>query len=162
LLQAASVQLIAPLTQIDAFCQAFTRDPCFVIGNTLFIGRMRETYRQLETPGLAEISGTVADKVQLDQGIIEGGDIIVLRDDLVLVGTGDITTVDGVSALRSRLEANRMKVVRVPHDGLHLDCSLAPLPNQKCLFSETRLPKTSRELLRPFFSELLPLNQHED
>lgn len=162
LLERAGVRLITPATQADALCQAFTRDPSFVIADTLFISRMHEKYRRLETPGLAEIRSQVARHVALDRGDIEGGDVMVLREDLVLVGTGDITTTEGVAALRSVLETQGVKVVRVPHHALHLDCCLAPLPNKKCLISEGRLPPAARGLLRPFFAELLPLPAEED
>src|SRR5687767_2680851 len=37
LLRSFGVSIVPPVTQPDAFCQVFTRDPCFVIGETLFV-----------------------------------------------------------------------------------------------------------------------------
>jgi N-dimethylarginine dimethylaminohydrolase len=162
LLDDAGVRLISPATQPNAFCQVYTRDPCFVVGNTLFIGRPKEPYRQLETAGLAALRSDVTRTVVLDEGVIEGGDVMALRDDLVLVGTGDITTPPGVAALRECLQDCGVTVVQVPHTALHLDCCLAPLPNHKALYSASRLPQSSRALLQPFFSELMPLDANED
>lgn len=85
LLENAGVTLILPQTQADAFCQVFTRDPCFVIGNTFFVSRMREHYRQLETAGLNEVHSRVTRYVILKHGVLEGGDVMVLRDNIVLV-----------------------------------------------------------------------------
>lgn len=162
LLQDAAVELISPVMQPNAYCQAYTRDPCFVVGDTLFISRMREDYRQLETAGLDEFRDEVAGAVVPDRGVIEGGDVMVLNGGTVLVGTGDITDAEGVAAIRPIVEDQGRTLVRVPHLALHLDCCLAPLPNGKCLFSQARLPEASREVLRPFFSEFLPLDSRED
>ncbi len=162
LLHDAGVRLLSPVTQPGAYCQVYTRDPCFVIDDTLYIGRMREAYRQLETAGLAELRRRVAREVVLEQGVIEGGDVMVLPEEVVLVGTGDISDSVGVAALRGCLERRGRKVVRVPHSALHLDCCLAPLPNGQCLYSDARLPEASRDVLRPFFSRMEPLPPEED
>lgn len=161
LLQDKGVRLISPVTQPDAFCQVYTRDPSFVVGDTLYIARMSAKYRQPETAGLTELRRQVAREVVLDRGVIEGGDVMVLSDDLVLVGTGEITDAEGFAALKSHLEGSGRTVIRVRHTALHLDCCLAPLPNHKCLYSGSRLPGSSLDLLRPLFSELLPLDPIE-
>jgi N-dimethylarginine dimethylaminohydrolase len=161
-LREAGVHLLSPKTQPGAFCQVYTRDPCFVVGRTLFVSRMREPYRRLETPGLADIRARVGAEVALDDGVIEGGDVMAVREDVVLVGTGDITDGAGVAALRRHLEPRGITVVRVPHGALHLDCCLAPLPNRAGLFSVSRLPAASRERLSPYFADLIPLPPRED
>src|SRR5262245_14580897 len=47
-----SVELISPETQDEAFCQVFTRDPCFAVGDTLYVGTLRDPRRHAETHGL--------------------------------------------------------------------------------------------------------------
>src|SRR5262245_18796761 len=55
LLEFHGVRLINPTPQAEAFCQVFTRDPCFAVGNTLFLGSLRDAYRHPEVGGLVGI-----------------------------------------------------------------------------------------------------------
>src|SRR6266568_1905242 len=83
------VSLLSPDTREDAFCQVFTRDPCFVVGDTLFVGSLRDAYRHPEIAGLAQLRGQVETVGDLSGGgaRIEGGDVMVLDEGLrVLVG----------------------------------------------------------------------------
>ena len=163
LLRAAGVTLLMPETELEAWCQVFTRDPSFVISNTLFQGQMRDAHRRPETEGLRKLSSQFSRFVELNVGFIEGGDIIVLSDGIVLVGTGEITNGAGYLELRQHLKRIGIgEIVLVPHVGLHLDCCIAPLPNRKCLFSEERFPPLSRELVSKYFDELIPLDEEDD
>ena len=51
----AGVRLLSPAPQPAAAYQVFARDPAFVIGDTLFVGRMKDASRQTETAGLREL-----------------------------------------------------------------------------------------------------------
>jgi len=59
------VTMLQPQTQKGAYCQVFARDPCFVVGDTLFIGRLRDEYRHGETTGLDALRTRVARVVDL-------------------------------------------------------------------------------------------------
>ena len=67
----------------------FARDPCFAIGETLFVGGLRDEWRHPETAGLRQI-GARFDRVtdlSVSGATIEGGDVMVLdAGKLVLVG----------------------------------------------------------------------------
>src|SRR3989344_4290987 len=165
LLAQSGVQLVAPETQPGAFCQVYTRDFGFVVDRTFFISTaIRDDYRKPEVEGLKSIVQNVDGEVcELNQGITEGGDIMVINDNLVFVGIGNTTDQEGYQNLANHLrEKGIAKIESVPHFALHLDCCLAPLPNGKVLHSQSRLPKSSREMLKPYFSEFIPLDPKED
>ena len=147
-----------------AFCQVFTRDPCFVIGETLFMGALRDSHRLPETAGLDRLRAQVDQVAALssETGTIEGGDIFILQGGrLVLVGMNRHSTEAAVRWLASIVELSGARVVRVPHRALHLDCCLAPLPNGEALFTPGKLPDTSLEMLRPLFGRLRMLDELE-
>jgi dimethylargininase len=158
------VAVQSPDPQPWAFCQVFTRDPCFVLGETLFVGALRDGYRHSETTGLAQLRAQV-DRVTALSGEgarIEGGDIFILQGgQLVLVGMNRHTSEAAVRWLASEVEQWGARVVRVPHQALHLDCCLAPLPNGEALFTPGKLPDTSLEILRPLFGRLRMLDKLE-
>src|SRR5262245_53889560 len=72
--------LLSPDTQATAFCQVFTRDPCFAVGDTLFLGGLRDAWRHPETEGLRGLRARAPKVVDLsgDGATIEGGDVMVL------------------------------------------------------------------------------------
>src|SRR5262245_45598323 len=83
------VAVQSPDAQPRAFCQVFTRDPCFVIGETRCVGALRGGYRRLETTGLAQLRTQVEQVAALsgEGARIEGGDVFILQGGrLVLVG----------------------------------------------------------------------------
>src|SRR2546423_1529517 len=124
------VTLLSPATQAEAFCQVFTRDPCFAIGDRLMVGSLRDEYRQAEITGLGELRKQFTNVINLsgDGATIEGGDVLVLREGrLVLVGMNRHTNEQGFRKLTAALAGSDIEVIQVPHRALHLDCCLAPL-----------------------------------
>lgn len=162
LLRSFGVSIIPPVTQPDAFCQVFTRDPCFVIGETLFVGGLRDDYRHPERAGLADILDGVRSSADLsgEGAFIEGGDVIVLGEH-VLVGSNRHTNESGYRRLSQALEGSGAQSIKVPHGSLHLDCCLAPLPNREALYAPGKLPEDSLHLLGPLFRRLIPLDRDE-
>lgn len=158
------VSLLSPETQEGAFCQVFARDPCFVVGDTLFVGRLRDRYRDRETIGLASLRRQVRTAVDLsgDGATIEGGDVIVLGGtSRVLVGMNRHTNEAGCRKLKTHLSRAGVEVVRVPHGALHLDCCLAPLPSGEAIYCESKLPDSSVDVLGGCFTRLIPLDRNE-
>lgn len=158
------VALLYPATQPAAFCQVFTRDPCFAVGDTLYLGSLRDAYRHPEVAGLTLIGQQVSKVASLWSGgaRIEGGDVMVLKGGrLVLVGTNRHSNEVGIRNLRGHLAAAGTNVVSVPHRALHLDCCLAPLPNGEALVAADHLPPETVSLLRTHFRELIPLDRRE-
>lgn len=163
LLADRGVTLLSPDTQPDAFCQVFARDPCFAVGDTLFVAGMRDEWRHPETVGLRALRGRFAKVVDLSGGgaTIEGGDVMVLDGGgRVLVGMNRHTNAAGLRKLSDALGADGVEVVRIPHDALHLDCCVAPLPDGEALYAEDKLAR-SVATLRKCFRRLTPLDPDE-
>ncbi len=158
------VTLLAPEVQHGAPGQVFTRDPCFAIGERLFIGGLRDEWRHDETIGLRDIRTRCESVIDLsgDGATIEGGDVMVFGSDRrVLVGLSRHTNAAGVRKLSDALAGSGLDIVRVPHEALHLDCCLAPLPNGEALYAAAWLPKSSVSALERYFKRLIPLNRDE-
>ena len=153
-----------PVAQDGAYCQVFTRDPCFAIGETLYMGALHDAHRGAELSGLVELQSWARDVHELagDGAAIEGGDVFVLRGGkLVLVGMRRHTNEEGFVRLATQLGRVGARTVRIPHWALHLDCCLAPLPNGEALYVPGRLPQISVAILRQFFPKLRPLDEQE-
>jgi N-dimethylarginine dimethylaminohydrolase/enamine deaminase RidA (YjgF/YER057c/UK114 family) len=158
------VTLLRPELQHGAVGQVFTRDPCFVVGERLFIGGLRDEWRHAETAGLSRIRGRCESVADLagDGATIEGGDVIVAGSGRhVLVGLSRHTNTAGAQKLSEALSGSSVGVVRVPHEALHLDCCLAPLPNGEALYTESWLPRSSVSALARYYKRLIPLHREE-
>ncbi len=159
------VSLHIPESQPHALCQVFTRDPCFVVNDVLFIGSMGERYRDSEIQGLDLLRSRVEKVVDLrgEGRIIEGGDVFVMDEgETVLVGNGEITNEAGTEALFEALwkhtKVNNMRIIY--HDALHLDCCFAPLPDGDALYAEDKLSLMSRSNI-PNVNKFIPLDETE-
>lgn len=164
LLKDHGVSLYSPETQKEALFQVFARDPCFAIGETLFVGGLRDPWRYDETTGLRDICTRFERVIDLsgDGATIEGGDIMVLdAGRRVLVGMNKHTNEGGFRKLSDALVGSDIEVVRVPHEGIHLDCCLTPLPNGEALYAPDTLPESSVSGVSKYFSRLIALDREE-
>lgn len=106
--------------------QLNTRDVGAVIGTVAVACRMAREVRQPEvTYALDLLRGLDVPVVQVDQGSIEGGDI-VMDGDVVYVGLGERTSRSGLDSLASRVGPSGMDIVpiRLAPGVLHLDTAL--------------------------------------
>lgn len=90
--------------------QHYTRDPSFAIDDTVYVARPRRKARRAEIPGLGEVLPRMSKVAWLDAGTIEGGDVIVDTEH-VIVGLGEETNLAGVGALTCRLRETGRSVV---------------------------------------------------
>jgi N-dimethylarginine dimethylaminohydrolase/enamine deaminase RidA (YjgF/YER057c/UK114 family) len=158
------VKLLAPEAQPGAVGQVFTRDPCFAVAERVFVGGLHDEWRHAEAEGLGEIlarCGSVTD-LSGDGATIEGGDVMVVNSGRrVLVGLSRHSNAAGFRKLSEALADSGVKVISVPHEALHLDCCLAPLPNGEALYAKDWLPKSSVSALARYFKRLIPLDRRE-
>jgi N-dimethylarginine dimethylaminohydrolase len=157
------VEVLPPNPQAAAFCQVFTRDPCFAVGDTLFLGSLRDPYRHPEVAGLVEIGRASSAVAALwgNGAMIEGGDVFVINDGkTVLVGMHRHTNEPGRCLLATHLARQEIEVVAVPHKALHLDCCFAPLPNGKALIAKKKLCDEVLQQLAQRF-DLIELDEEE-
>ena len=114
----------------------FTRDAAVTIGNNALICKMANRVRTRESliyqPGNPDI-------------YMEGGDILIARDDILLLGNGARTSTQGIDLLAARLgalapEGRRHIIVqqlpRTPESFIHLDMVFTLLDRDKCMVFE--------------------------
>ena len=134
----------------------FTRDSSVTIGNNALICRMANQVRAREAMimdaiyrnsgvfscGTIDLQNVVPTEGKL---FIEGGDVLVVRDDILLLGNGMRTSAAGIDALCQRLcelcpEGKRHIIVQQlpssPESFIHLDMVFTLLDRDKCMVFE--------------------------
>jgi len=140
----------------------FTRDAAFVIGSRVVIARMAGRVRERE----AIISEAIFNHHPLFQlttfnpinvesfdnnTTIEGGDILVTRSDILLLGIGKRTTPQGVDFIIELLKQTRQshhlviqELPREPESFIHLDMVFTLVDAQHCLIYQPVILNPSR------------------
>lgn len=131
----------------------FTRDAAVTIGNQALICRMANKVRMRESlimdaiyrySGAFECSVVDANAGESDSSeiIMEGGDIIIAREDILIVGNGVRTTPQGIDFIVDRFcccnpEARMNVIVQQlpsqPESFIHLDMVFTLLDKDKCM-----------------------------
>lgn len=129
----------------------FTRDAAVTIGNQALICHMANKVRQRESfimdaiyrnSGVFECRTIDANLVDSPQVIMEGGDILVAREDILIIGNGVRTTPQGIDFMIERLRSNcprgRYNVIvqqlpSEPESFIHLDMVFTLLDTDKCM-----------------------------
>ncbi len=138
----------------------YVRDPLIACGPGFLSGSMGKELRRGEPASLASCLssfGMQATSITDPSALIEGGDIVWLRPDVVAVGEGFRTNRSGIDALTAFCGDSVSDVIAVPapywngaDDVLHLMSMVSPL-------STTHLLVHSRLMPVPFRQELLNL-----
>ena len=131
----------------------FTRDSSVTIGSNALICRMANQVRAREAMimdaiyrssgafecGTIDLQNTVAARGKL---FIEGGDVLVARDDILVIGNGMRTSAAGIDALTQRFcelcpEGKKHILVQQlpssPESFIHLDMVFTMLDRDKCM-----------------------------
>ena len=134
----------------------FTRDSSVTIGNNALICRMANQVRAREAIimdaiyrrsgrfdcGTIDLSNVVPTRGQLN---VEGGDVLVARDDILVVGNGMRTSAAGIDALLQRLcelcpTGKKHIIVQQlpsePESFIHLDMVFTLLDRDQCMVFE--------------------------
>ena len=134
----------------------FTRDSSVTIGNNALICRMANQVRAREAMimdaiyrcsgafecGTIDLSNVVPARGKL---FIEGGDVLVVRDDILVIGNGMRTSASGIDALMARLCELCPKGVKhiivqqlpsEPESFIHLDMVFTMLDRDQCMIFE--------------------------
>ncbi|MDO4900270.1 MULTISPECIES: dimethylarginine dimethylaminohydrolase family protein [Actinomyces] len=133
----------------DVSVQLYPRDIAFAVDDVLFLARSADPVRRREQRALYPLLAEVSRVVPLDDGHIEGGDVIV-TDDVVLVGLSEATDLKGVGSLRqafARAGIDREIIpIEFSHRGVvHLDTKLTLVgPGLGYIYSPALTPR-SRE-----------------
>lgn len=134
----------------------FTRDAAVTIGNNVLVCRMANKVRMRESiimesiyrnSGCFECGITDANDFRPETpGItMEGGDILIIRDDILLIGNGSRTTAQGIDFMIDRFRKVHPEgtlhiiVQQLPHSPesfIHLDMVFTMLDTDKCMIFE--------------------------
>lgn len=131
----------------------FTRDAAVTIGNQALVCRMANKVRMRESfimdaiyrnSGAFECTVVDANYLQTDKSevIMEGGDILIAREDILIIGNGVRTTPQGIdfmidrfrkSVPRGRYNVIVQQLPSEPESFIHLDMVFTLLDNDKCM-----------------------------
>jgi arginine deiminase len=128
----------------------FTRDASISINEKVIIGKLANKVREREAIIMEAIfnctnifeTETINPSIntKIENITIEGGDILIARHDIILVGTGARTTTHGIDYLIEKfkeLKRDMNIIVQVlpkePESFIHLDMVFTLLDNDKCL-----------------------------
>lgn len=124
-MQANGVQVLFADAVPDSLTQHYTRDIGFAIDDTFFCANPRRRTRQREMEGLRNLLPRFRKVARLENGSIEGGDVIV-DEQYVIVGLGEETNTEGIDCLKRKLKELRIDreimTLTFSHRGIiHLD-----------------------------------------
>jgi arginine deiminase len=140
----------------------FTRDAAMVIYEQVLIGEMASRVRNRESLIMKAIfrnhpavkTETIAplDCMDcMDAVSIEGGDVLVISENILLIGIGTRTTSQGVDYILSRLKdqnANRHIIIQElpasPESFIHLDMTFTLLDTHHCMVFEPLILKPNK------------------
>jgi arginine deiminase len=142
----------------------FTRDSSFSVNNEVMIAKMAKHVRDREAIIMEHIfkyhplfeSKAINPIRGFDhsgKASIEGGDVLVAREDVLLVGTGVRTTSQGIDALIEYLKTHKgtkhiivQELPGMPESFIHLDMTFTFLDVDKCLIFEPLILGSTRHL----------------
>ncbi len=140
----------------------FTRDASSAINDSVLINRMANNIRKRESVIMeaifdfhpAFITRTVNPENSRkfnNQITMEGGDILVARKDILLIGTGSRTSSQGIDHIARKIESREyprhiivQELPETPESFIHLDMVFTLLDNDKCMVYEPLIMKTTR------------------
>jgi len=140
----------------------FTRDASSAVNDSVLINRMANNIRKRESVIMEAIfdyhSSFITRTVNPENSRYfnenirtEGGDILVARKDILLIGTGTRTSPQGIDHIARKIESREyprhiivQELPETPESFIHLDMVFTLLDNDKCMVYEPLIIKTSR------------------
>ncbi len=142
----------------------FTRDASFTVGNEILISKMANSVRDREAIIMETIfrhhpsvKSTTIDPIKLfdntGKGTIEGGDVIVARKDVLLIGTGGRTSTQGIDSIIEYMKTKPgtkhiivQELPFKPESFIHLDMTFTFLDKDQCMIFEPLILNSTRHL----------------
>ncbi len=140
----------------------FTRDASSAVNDSVLINRMANPIRKRESIIMESIfdyhPNFIAKTVNPEHSRFfnnkistEGGDILVARNDVLIIGTGVRTSSEGIDYIAKKVESREhprhiivQELPRTPESFIHLDMVFTLLDKDKCMVYEPLIIKTSR------------------
>ena len=137
----------------------FTRDSSMSIFDRVFIGKMASRVREREAmimnaifeyhPVLKNNLVNVPDNLQNIS--FEGGDVLVARDDIIIIGIGKRTTSQGIDYIIEKFSQHKeplhvivQELPETPESFIHLDMTFTMLDVDKCMIYEPLIIRQNR------------------
>ncbi len=142
----------------------FTRDASFSVGSEVMISRMANGVRDRETLimdaifrhhplFLAQTVNPIGAHDKSGKATIEGGDVIIARDDILIIGNGDRTSPQGIDAMIEHVKAKEgvhhiivQELPYKPESFIHLDMVFTFLDKDTCMIFEPLIINATRYL----------------
>ena len=129
LMEARGIEVLWADPVPGATVQYYTRDIAFVIGDQFVVARSQRPGRQQELFGIRGICARIPSVCHLEAGRIEGGDVLVYEE-VILIGLGEETNNVAIESLRFRLDqagiGKPIKVLELQAEGvIHTDTKLS-------------------------------------
>jgi arginine deiminase len=143
----------------------FTRDASMACGHEVIIGKMANRVRAREAMIMEAIfnhhpliqAKTInfqkPDNLTAGERLtIEGGDFLMAREDILLIGTGIRTSTQGIDLILEKIKTQKEKVQHIlvqelpesPESFIHLDMVFTLLDKDTCMVYEPLIMRTSR------------------
>lgn len=141
----------------------FTRDAAMTLLDEILIGRMAKPVRTREAiimesifnhcPQLSANTINPVDRRHANPAVsIEGGDVLVARDDVLVIGSGSRTSSQGIDFIIERLKAQmdrqrHILIQELPHEPesfIHLDMVFTLLDRNHCMVYEPLMLKPTK------------------
>lgn len=142
----------------------FTRDASISVLNEVLIGKMANSVRDREslimqaifdyTPEFKTKTVNPIDNPLMDVDCkIEGGDVLIARDDILIIGNGTRTSTQGIDFILAQLLSQKEKKIRhilvqelpsQPESFIHLDMVFTLLDVDKCMVYEPLIIKPNK------------------
>ncbi len=140
----------------------FTRDASSAVNDSVLINRMANKIRKRESvimeaifdyhPNfIARTVNPENSRTFNEQISMEGGDILVARKDILLIGIGSRTTSQGIDHIARKIESREyprhiivQELPYSPESFIHLDMVFTMLDRDKCMVYEPLIMKTTR------------------
>ena len=140
----------------------FTRDSSIAVRDRILIGRMANKVRMRESLIMETIfnnhSGFVTQTINpenstlgIDDLSVEGGDVLVARKDIMLIGSSSRTTTQGIDFIINRLKDRKLKRDLIiqelpdsPESFIHLDMVFTLLDKDTCMVYQPLIMKRNK------------------
>lgn len=137
--------------------QVFTRDTFFVIKDQVYFSSMVDPIRKREKSNiLKKLERNFFIKNPKVITNVEGGDVFVLNEGkTALIGIGESSDEEGARTLKSLLYRHGVNnCLTIKHHCLHLDCCVAPLPNNKIIVCKEQLHYSGLKAIQNHFKKI--------
>lgn len=134
----------------DGHTPLFTRDIGVIIDNVVIPSQMRYDYRSVEVPQLVNKISEFNLYIPNEDYKIEGGDVMFLEKNLLLIGIGPRTNEAGLNVLRNLFpekEFVAFSTVR-EEEAFHIDTNLGILGNKHMVYLPDLVPQKIVTLLK--------------